>query len=86
VATDWPLSGQLHLRHQVDHAIWVRNVFGITVIRLRISYFRMRGSIRGRQYRLGRSRSPGSSNHTEPWVTRASHGRGRQVGSEGDHA
>jgi hypothetical protein len=48
VATDWPLSGQLHLRHQADHAICVRNVFGITVFRSRISYFRMRGRIPGR--------------------------------------
>jgi hypothetical protein len=35
VATEWPLSGQLLLRHRADYARWVRNVFGITVFRLR---------------------------------------------------
>jgi hypothetical protein len=44
VATECPLSGQLHLRHRVDHAICVRNVFGVTVFRLRISRFHMRRS------------------------------------------
>lgn len=43
VATEWPLSGQLYLRQRVDHAIWVRNVFAITVIRLQIACFRARG-------------------------------------------
>jgi hypothetical protein len=37
VATEWPLSGQLRLCHQVDHGTCVRNVFGITVFRFRIS-------------------------------------------------
>ena len=36
VATEWPLSGHLHLRHQADHAKQVRNVRGITVFRSRL--------------------------------------------------